>query len=208
MPPLDVGRLRSLLLSILHRGTASMTAAERARESAAAGRELTAASVLIPLMARDTGVSVLFTQRTAHLKDHPGQISFPGGRVEPGDTTPAHTALREAQEEIGLAPTAIEVLGVLPEHPTTTGFVVTPVVGIVTPPFELSPHAEEVAHIFEVPLAFLMDTQNHEPHTWTRDGKLRQAIALRYGEHFIWGATAAIVVTLMRALNAAIAEQG
>ncbi len=203
--------MRSLLLPVLRRsvGCAGIPAlaAQPARASAVGAGALTAASVLVPLMARETGVSVLFTQRTAHLKDHPGQISFPGGRVEAGDASPTHTALREAQEEIGLAATAIEVLGALPEHPTSTGFLVTPVVGIVTPPFALSPHADEVAHIFEVPLAFLLDTQNHEAHTWSRDGRLQHAIALRYGEHFIWGATAAIVVALMRALNAAIAAR-
>jgi 8-oxo-dGTP pyrophosphatase MutT (NUDIX family) len=198
-PQFDVDRLRSLLLPVLRQNLGC------ARELSSDARTLTAASVLVPLVARESGVSVLFTQRTAHLKDHPGQISFPGGRVEEEDASPAATALREAHEEIGLASTAIEVLGCLPEHATSTGFLVTPVVGIVTPPFELSLHADEVAQAFEVPLAFLMNAANHEPHSWTRDGVVRHAIALRYDEHFIWGATAAIVMTLFHTLSHAIA---
>ena len=118
---------------------------------------LTPAAVLFPIVLRDNGQTVLLTQRTAHLKDHAGQISFPGGRVEAEDESPIHTALRETEEEIGLARKHVEVLGFLPEYRTGTGFRVTPVVALVTPPFELALDPFEVAEAFEVPLAFLLD---------------------------------------------------
>ncbi len=163
---------------------------------------LTPASVLFPIVLRENGPSVLLTQRNEHLKDHPGQISFPGGRVEPEDSSPAHTALREAQEEIGLAPAHIEIVGYLPEYRTGTGFRVMPVVGLVRPPFELRPDPHEVAEIFEVPLAFLMDSANHQQHTMHYRGKLRHYVAMPYEGYFIWGATAGIIVTLSRVLTA------
>lgn len=145
---------------------------------------------------------MLLTQRTDHLRDHPGQISFPGGRVEAEDTSPAHTALREAQEEIGLSSTHVEVIGYLPEYRTITGYRVTPVVALVTPPFELQPDPHEVAEIFEVPFAFLMDVANHQEHSLLFRGKLRRYLAMPYGKYYIWGATAGIIATLSRALGA------
>ncbi len=162
--------------------------------------ELIPASVLFPIVLREGQASVLLTQRTTHLRDHPGQISFPGGRVEPEDSSPAHTALREAEEEIGLSSPHIEIVGYLPEYRTGTGFRITPVVGIVRPPFELRPDPFEVAEIFEVPLAFLMDSANHQQHSAHYRGKLRNYFAMPYGDYFIWGATAGIIVTLSRAL--------
>ncbi|WP_291847963.1 CoA pyrophosphatase, partial [Accumulibacter sp.] len=123
------------------------------------------AAVLFPIVRRDGEPTVLLTQRTAHLKDHPGQISFPGGRREPTDPSPVHTALREAAEEIGLAATHIEIAGYLPEYLTSTGFRVTPVVAMVTPPFQLELDTFEVAEAFEVPLAFLLDPANHQQHS-------------------------------------------
>ena len=155
----------------------------------------------MPLVRRTHGIDVLFTQRTDQLKDHPGQISFPGGRVDATDASPAQTALREAWEEIGLRSGAIEVVGYLPPHATGTGFLITPVVGVVTPPFDVQPQPDEVARVFEVPLAFLMDSSNHLPHSWGDRGRTRHALALRYGDDFIWGATAAIVIMLFRALG-------
>ncbi len=164
--------------------------------------DLTPASVLFPIVVRESGLSVLLTQRTAHLKDHPGQISFPGGRVEPEDSSPAHTALREAAEEIGLSAAHVEVLGCLPEYLTVTGFRITPVVAVVTPPFDLNPEPEEVAEVFEVPFAFLMDPANHQRHCLNYQGKLRHYHALPYQGRYIWGATAGIILMLFKALNA------
>jgi 8-oxo-dGTP pyrophosphatase MutT (NUDIX family) len=162
---------------------------------------LTPASVLFPIVMRGAP-SVLLTQRTDHLRDHPGQISFPGGRVEAEDTSPAHTALREAQEEIGLSSAHVEVIGYLPEYRTITGYRVTPVVALVTPPFELQPDPHEVAEIFEVPFAFLMDVANHQEHSLLFRGRLRRYLAMPYGKYYIWGATAGIIATLSRALGA------
>ena len=162
---------------------------------------LTPASVLFPIVLRPGGPTVLFTQRTAHLRDHPGQISFPGGRAEPEDQSPAHTALREAEEEVGLLPAHVEIAGYLPEYRTGTGFCVTPVVAMVTPPFDLRPDPFEVAEVFEVPLAFLLDSANHQQHTLHHRGKLRYYYAMPYGDYFIWGATAGMIMSLYHALG-------
>ena len=163
---------------------------------------LTTASVLFAIVLRESGPSVLLTQRTAHLRNHPGQISFPGGRLEPEDASPADTALREAEEEIGLSAAHVEIVGYLPEYRTITGFRVTPVVAIVTPPFDLRADPREVAEIFEVPLAFLMDATNHQLHSMPIGGTTRHYFAVPYQGRFIWGATAGIIVTLSRALSA------
>lgn len=160
---------------------------------------LTPAAVLFPIVLRERP-SVLLTKRTDHLKDHPGQVSFPGGRVEPDDASLAHTALREAEEEIGLSPDRVEVLGYLPEYRTGTGFRITPVVAAVRPPFSVTPDAGEVAEVFEVPLDFLMNPANHRRQMIFNRGKLRPYCAMPYGDYFIWGATAGIIVTLCQAL--------
>lgn len=191
---LDLDRLRSVLHPLPSRSVFVV-------EDGVGDEELTPASVLFPIVMRQSGPSVLLTQRTEHLKDHPGQISFPGGRVEPDDASPAETALREAQEEIGLASRHVEILGYLPEYRTGTGFRVTPVVAVVRPPFELRPEPDEVAEIFEVPFSFLMDAANHQQHSLHYRGKLRHYFAMPYGDYFIWGATAGIIVTLSRALS-------
>ena len=159
------------------------------------------AAVLFPIIQHGNEPSVLLTRRTEHLKDHPGQISFPGGRVEAHDTSPAHTALRETEEEIGLSSAHIEIIGYLPDYLTVTGFRVTPVVALVTPPFALKPDPEEVAEVFEVPLAFLMDPANHQRHSAFYRGKERAYLAMPYGDYFIWGATAGIIWTLSRGLS-------
>ena len=134
---------------------------------------LTSAAVLVPVIERPEGLTVLFTQRTAHLNDHAGQVSFPGGRCEVTDASPVFTALRETEEEIGLAPELIEILGILSEYRTGTGFSVTPVVGLVRPPFDLHPDSFEVAEVFETPLAFLLDPANHQRHSMEIGGVLR-----------------------------------
>ena len=163
---------------------------------------VTPAAVLVPIVDRRAGLSVIFTQRTPHLKAHSGQVSFPGGRAEPNDPTPEFTALREAQEEIGLPMERVEVLARMPEYMTRTGFRVTPVVGLLTPPFDLVPDPREVAEVFEVPLAFLLDPRNHRYESAFYKGRMRHYWAMPYGERFIWGATAGMLVTFQRILTA------
>ena len=164
--------------------------------------QLVAASVLVPIVQREEGFSVLLTQRTEHLRDHPGQISFPGGRAEPEDRSPVSTALREAAEEVGLMPNHVDVIGYLPNYHTITGYRVTPVVAFVKPPFELKPDAFEVALTFEAPLAFLMNSANHREFVVLREGRSRKFFAIPYGKQFIWGATAGMILSLYRALAA------
>ena len=167
-----------------------------------------AAAVLVPLVMRDAGLTVLLTQRADHLNDHAGQVSFPGGRREPTDPTAAATALREAQEEVSLAPERVEVLGTLPDYLTGTGFRVTPVVGLVHPPFSVRADTFEVAEIFEVPLAFLMNPAHHEVRVMRWEGGERRFFAMPYprdaigGHHFIWGATAGMLRNFYRFLSA------
>jgi 8-oxo-dGTP pyrophosphatase MutT (NUDIX family) len=160
------------------------------------------AAVLVPVIDRRPNATVLFTQRTAHLHDHAGQVSFPGGRRETEDESPVATALREAEEEIGLAPDRVEVLGTLPEYRTGTGFLVTPVLGIVRPPLELRLDSFEVAEVFETPLSFLLDPANHQRHSVETAGTRRHYYALPYSGYYIWGATAGMVVELYRLLCA------
>ncbi|OWT70242.1 MULTISPECIES: CoA pyrophosphatase [unclassified Achromobacter] len=163
------------------------------------GREGTPvmAAVLVPLVTRPDGVYVLLTQRAAHLHDHAGQISFPGGRIEDSDASPVAAALREAQEETGLTPDYVEVLGTMPRYMTATGFSVIPVVGLVRPGFTLAPDAFEVAEVFEVPLSFIVDPANHRLHrAELPDGRVRQYYSMPWGNFFIWGATAAMLRNL------------
>jgi 8-oxo-dGTP pyrophosphatase MutT (NUDIX family) len=164
------------------------------------------AAVLVPLVARDDGLHVLLTQRTAHLHDHPSQISFPGGRRDPEDTDLVATALREAHEEIGLHPTRVEVLGCMPVYRTVTHYAVTPVLALVQPPFELALDAFEVAEAFEVPLPFLMRPAHHRWHVWIdAEGAHREFVSMPWQgaerEYFIWGATAAMLRNLYRLLS-------
>lgn len=170
------------------------------------------AAVLVPLVQRedrgDGGLHVLLTRRTDHLRDHAGQVSFPGGRSEPHDGSPAATALRETAEEVGLAPHHVEVIGQLPVYTTVTRFVVTPVVALVQTPFELTLDTFEVADAFEVPLAYLMNPANHRRHVFTWEGGERQFISMPWPapsggqEFFIWGATASMLRNLYRFLSA------
>jgi len=166
------------------------------------------AAVLVPILAHAGQPSVLLTQRTLHLRQHSGQVAFPGGRYEPTDRTPVHTALREAHEEVGLEPGRVEIIGRLPDYLTGTGFLVTPVVGLVAPGFVPEPDPQEVAVAFEVPLAFLMDPSHHQRRRFEVGGVLRTFWAMPYrpepstDEYFIWGATAAMLRNLYRLLSA------
>ncbi|MEX8502248.1 MAG: CoA pyrophosphatase [Leptothrix ochracea] len=168
-------------------------------------RPLAQAAVLIALMLRPEGLTVLLTQRTAHLRDHAGQISFPGGRSEPEDADAVVTALREAQEEVGLSADRVEVLGCLPSYTTITAYRVIPVVALVTPPLHWQPDPQEVAEIFEVPLSFLMAPEHHQQHGFEDQGARRSFFSMPWPNdqgHFIWGATAGMLRNLYHFLRA------
>ena len=166
-------------------------------------RAMTPASVLIPLVQRAGGLQLLLTRRTEHLRDHAGQISFPGGRAEVADADAVATALRETEEEIGLQQSHVEVIGTLPPYTTVTAFVVTPVVALIQPDFTLALDSFEVAEAFEVPLAFLMNPAHHQHHELVDiAGRQRRFLSMPWeglgadGQHrryFIWGATAAML---------------
>jgi 8-oxo-dGTP pyrophosphatase MutT (NUDIX family) len=163
------------------------------------------AAVLIPLVMHDAGATVLLTRRTAHLHDHAGQISFPGGGIEQHDDDAVAAALRETEEEVGLRADAVEVLGCLPRYATATGYVVTPVVALVRPGFALAIDTFEVEEVFEPPLAFLMDPAHHERRLIDFDGQRRTFYAMPYEagrRYFIWGATAAMLRNLYHLLRA------
>lgn len=177
-----------------------------ARAAADAGAEfavdeLIPAAVLVPLIERPDGFHVLLTRRTETLKDHAGQISFPGGRIEPDDASVEAAALREAQEEIALAPERVEILGRLGRYRTGTGFLVYPVVGVLEPPLTLRPDPSEVAEIFEVPLSFFLDPANHRPHVMRHQDREYRLHAMPYGDYYIWGATAGMLLSLYQALT-------
>lgn len=155
----------------------------------------TSAAVLLPFIERDEPM-LLFTRRTAQLARHSGQVSFPGGRSEVDDLSPVETALRETFEETGIAPGLVAVAGYLDRCLTSTGFDVQPVVGVLAPGFTLAPDPREVAAVFEVPLAFLLDPANRRQESREIDGQLRHWQAYTYKEHEIWGATAAIIAGL------------
>lgn len=157
--------------------------------------ELVPASVLI-LIVKGPQPQVLFTKRAAGLHDHAGEISFPGGRIEPFDADPIAAALRETEEELGLPRASIEIWGSLDLYETRTGFRVAPIVGAVSPPLVLRPDPREVAEVFEVPLAFLLDRANHRREEREAGGAMRRFHAIRFGPHVIWGATAGIVMNL------------
>jgi len=167
-------------------------------------REPAHAAVLVPLVMREE-LQLLLTVRGQHLSSHSGQIAFPGGRCDDSDTDVVHTALREAEEEVGLAASHVEVLGTLPVYVTGTAFIITPVVALVRPGFELQPNPHEVADVFEVPLPFLMNPAHHRHHEAVWAGDRRQFMSMPWTgaeqrERFIWGATAGMLRNLYRFL--------
>lgn len=179
-----------------------LPAAARHLMDAATLAALTPAAVLVPVVAREQGATVVLTVRTEQLRNHAGQVSFPGGRRDRGDDGPVANALRESHEEIGLAPDAVEILGFLDDYPTVTGFRITPVVGLLQPPARLRPDAGEVAEVFEVPLAVVADLASYR-RRWLRRAGLRiPYYVVAHGERTIWGATAAMLRDLARRVAA------
>ena len=160
-----------------------------------------AAAVLVPLIERGEGITVLLTRRTEHLDDHPGQISFPGGRVEADDADPVETALRETEEEIGLGRRHVDVVGRLNTYDTVTGFRITPVIGMIRPGFSLELDPFEVSETFEVPLSFILDKRNCECRRVVFEGHERETYALDYEGRVIWGATAGMLIRLRDRLH-------
>lgn len=169
-------------------------------------RPLAPAAVLVPLVQRPAGLTVLLTQRTHSLSSHSGQIAFPGGKCDAQDASATATALREAQEEVALAPQWVDVLGQLPPYLTGSRYRVTPVVALVRPGFSVQPNPDEVAEVFEVPLAFLMNPAHHRRHELGQGSQARQWLSMPYAdpdggaERFIWGATAGMLRNLYRFL--------
>jgi 8-oxo-dGTP pyrophosphatase MutT (NUDIX family) len=187
-------RDRLAVAALAPRGDHDLTPDIRAKLPA--DRPLVPAAVLVPLVLRSRGLSVLFTQRTETLAKHAGQISFPGGRIDPTDAHPEAAALREAQEEIGLDPGFVDVAGRLARYETGTGYAITPVVGFVREGFSIVPEPAEVADVFEVPLTALVDRTNHQRHSREWQGLMRHYYVIPYEGRAIWGATAGMVVNL------------
>lgn len=178
-----------------------LTADDLEKQAEASQRPLKPAAVLLLVVNRPGEPTVVFTQRTPHLSAHAGQISLPGGSTDPEDGSPVRTALREAHEELGIEPERVQVLGQLPEYRTSTGFAVTPIVGWTEPPIEYRPDPHEVADVFEVPLSFLLDAANHRYESAFFKGRMRHYWSMPYGERFIWGATAGMLVTFHRLMT-------
>lgn len=172
------------------------------------GTRVVDAAVLVPIINRGNDVNLLFTRRTPHLDDHAGQISFPGGRVEAGDASREETALRETEEEIGLARAHVTLLGRLPEYAIPSGFRITPVVGWVEPPFTLEEDPFEVAAVFEAPLAHFLDASNYQRREYHFRGRHRHYMAVPYEGHYIWGATAGMLHAMCRVLASGNATSG
>lgn len=160
------------------------------------------AAVLVPIVDHVDGPSILLTKRTEHLSRHAGQVSFPGGKIDDTDSDAVAAALREAHEEIGLTASHVEVCGFLDTYRTGTGFEIVPVVGLVQPGFELQLQPSEVEAAFEVPLDFILDRDNHERQSAVWQGVRREYYAMPYGDFFIWGATAAMLVNLCEVMEA------
>lgn len=162
--------------------------------------KLRPAGVLVPIIEREQTLSILLTERSADLKHHAGQVSFPGGGMEAHDSDIAATALRETHEEVGIHPSEVDIAGFLEPTATITGFAVTTVVGFVQPTFELNPDPVEVRRVFEVPLTFLMDDRNARYSEREFGGSMVPVVSFEYGEHTIWGATAGIIIALSNIL--------
>ncbi len=199
MPDDAGGTLRGRLATALD-GAATGAGRPSPRPDASPER-LVPAAVLVPVVAHPRGTTVLLTRRARHLASHAGQVSFPGGKIEPGDSSATDAALRETEEEIGLARDRVEVLGRLGERVTGSGFRVTPVVGLVRPPVPRTGTAAEVETVFEVPLDFVLDRANHRVETRLLKGVERVFHVLPYGEFYIWGLTARLLVALRDALE-------
>ncbi|MCC7069430.1 MAG: CoA pyrophosphatase [Burkholderiales bacterium] len=198
----DLARIQARLAAASHSApdapplgqAGDLSAAERSAVHARLGRAIRPAGVLILLVERQQGLHVVLTQRTAHLHDHAGQISFPGGRQDAGDRDIIATALREAHEEIGADPARIEVMGTLPHYVTVTAYDVTPVVAVSAPqPYRVDPF--EVADVFEVPLDWVIEGSHWRRDTFLRDGQRREYWAVPWRERYIWGATAGMLRT-------------
>jgi 8-oxo-dGTP pyrophosphatase MutT (NUDIX family) len=177
------------------------------RDTIVEGTKIHDAAVLVPVVARDGAVNLLFTQRTEHLTAHAGQISFPGGRVEAHDASREETALRETEEEIGLARHHVQVLGALPMYELGTGFRITPVVGWIEAPFDTRPDPYEVADIFEIPLAHFLDPARYQRLEYHFNGRHRHYVAIPYEGRYIWGATAGMLLSLAHVLSPRAARQ-
>jgi 8-oxo-dGTP pyrophosphatase MutT (NUDIX family) len=160
------------------------------------------AAVLVPLVLRDAGVTVLLTQRPDHMSSHAGQVAFPGGRVDDSDLGVVDAALREAEEETGLRRSFVEPIGFLDKYTTVTAYHIVPVVALVRPGFTITPQENEVSAVFEVPLSFLMSAENHERHSREWQGKTRYYYAMPWRERYIWGATAGMIRNLYDRLYA------
>ena len=163
---------------------------------------LTRAAVLVPLVTRELELTVLLTQRTSQLAEHAGQVAFPGGRIEATDRDPVAAALRETREEVGLPADHVCVIGRLDTYVTGTGYEITPIVGLVRAPYPMRLEPHEVADVFEVPLAFVLDPANHERHSREFKGRIRSFFVLPYPGRYIWGATAGMLVNLAEVLSA------
>ncbi len=158
------------------------------------------AAVLIPVVDHEEGATIILTQRTTTMRNHSGQIAFPGGKIDPEDPTPEDAALREADEEIGLAGNHVDVIGRLPDYVTGSGFRIAPVLSVVRPGFDLTINPDEVDAAFEVPLAFLMDPANHRRQSRVWNNQKRFFYEMPFGERYIWGVTAGIIRTLYERL--------
>ena len=164
-------------------------------------KPLTPAAVLVPIIIRNEGLRIILTKRTEQLKEHPGQISFPGGRVNDDDRDFQHTALRETEEEIGLQSNQIKIIGELDQYIVGTGYIVNPIVGIIEPPFKLTRQKEEVAEIFEIPLDFAIALENFTQYVRDHNGITRHHFAITWQDYFIWGATAGMLRNLSERLS-------
>jgi 8-oxo-dGTP pyrophosphatase MutT (NUDIX family) len=199
MPTLTSVISRCLSYSPAQGGTSRDPTEEEAHTSEGL-TALTPAAVLVPLI--EHAMTILLTIRTPHLRHHPGQISFPGGCVEPGDRDTVDTALRELHEEIGIASAYVEIVGCLDNYPTVTEFTIMPVVGVVKPGFELSLDTFEVAEVFEIPLEFAFDISNYELRQVAYAGEQRSYYRLQYEGREIWGATAGILLGFAKKIRA------
>ena len=195
------GRLLDIPAVSGHAVTSDYDLTPEIRAALPPDRTLRLAAVLVPVIDREGGATVLLTQRTDHLSSHAGQVAFPGGRVDDTDMGPVDTALRETEEEIGLDRSFIDVIGALDTYETGTGFSITPIVGLVRPGFTLTLQADEVAQVFEVPLDFFLDPANHQRESREWRGAMRHYYVMPYDGHHIWGATAGMLVNLYNKLK-------